>query len=402
MAAKNSSLSDFFNKLSKDDANNILDLQKKTKLDFISTGSWVLDSLIGDGTMTGGAGGLPRGHIVEVFGDESSGKTTLALSAIKQVQKKGGFALLMDFEQTFHERYAERLGVSLSKDKLIVAQPPYFQRGAAMIVQFLREVKPPLIVVDSVSAMLPREMMEGAIDEAGGIGLQARLMSASLAYITKFLKDSNTCLLFINQLRSMIKKNKYDQGPEEETSGGRALRYYASVRLKLKKGAVERVAVTNRLTGKEGKEPINVTVNATVVKNKIDKPWMTAPVYIRFGDGFDNILSVVELAINTGVIKKNQAVYTFEHQDGTLKVIGKENLRKALEEKDKIFDQIRASIVVKEDQKTKEDYKGFDQNKEVTSDDIMEEILDNTSAAYLEKKNAQQQAKETAEPNTEE
>jgi recombination protein RecA len=253
-----------------------------------------------------------------------------------------------------------------------------------LIVNLLREVKPQLIVVDSVSAMLPREMMEGAIDEAGGIGLQARLMSASLAYITKYLKDSNTCLLFINQLRSMIKKSKYDQGPDEETSGGRALRYYASVRMKLKKGAVEKLKVTSRLTGKEGKEPINVTVNATVVKNKIDKPWMSAPIYIRFGEGFDNILSIVELGINTGIIKRNGALYTFEHQDGTLKVAGKEQLRKALEEKDKIFDQLRSSITVREDAKAKEEYKGFNQS-EASENDIMEEILENTSASYLEK-----------------
>jgi recombination protein RecA len=209
-------------------------------------------------------------------------------------------------------------------------------------------------------------------------------------------------LLFINQLRSMIKKSKYDAGPEEETSGGRALRYYASVRLKLKKGAVEKLNVTNKLTGKEGKEPINVTVNATVVKNKVDKPWLAAPVYIRFGDGFDNILSVVELAINTGTIKKNGALYSFTHPDGVLKVAGKENLRKALEEKDKIFDYLRSTITVKEDEKAKEDYKGFNQN-EATSEDIMDDILNSTSAAYLEKKKGKvAPPEETAETKTEE
>ena len=385
MKEKNSSLSEFYKKLAKEDRSNILDLQKKTKLDLVSTGSWILDSIIGDGTMTGTAGGLPRGHIVEVFGDESSGKTTLALSAIKQVQKKGGFAALIDFEETFHSIYAQKIGVDLDPEKLIVAQPPHFQKGASLIVNLIREVRPPLIVVDSVSAMLPKEMLEGAVDEAGGIGLQARLMSASLSYITKFLKESNTCLLFLNQLRSMIKKSKWDTGPDEETSGGRALRYYSSVRLKLKKGAVEKVDIINKLTGAKGKDPINVTVNATVVKNKIDKPWLSAPVYIRFGEGFDNILSVVELAINTGVIKKAGAIYTFDYEGGSLKVSGKEKMRKALEENDKIFDQLRAKITVKEDEKTKEDYKNFNQNDE-SSGDIMEEILDNTSANYMDKK----------------
>jgi recombination protein RecA len=403
MAAKSSSLSEFYKKLTKEDRNNIIDLQKKSKIDLISSGSWVVDSIIGDGTMTGTAGGLPRGHIVEVFGDESSGKTTLALSAIKQVQKKGGFAALIDFEQTFHREYARRIGLDLDPNKLLVAQPPYFQKGASLIVNLLREVKPHLIVVDSVSAMLPREVMEGAIDEGGAIGLQARLMSASLAYITKFLKDSNTCLLFINQLRSMIKKNKYDTGPDEETSGGRALRYYASVRIKLKKGAVEKLKVTSKLTGKEGKEPINVTVNATVVKNKIDKPWMAAPIYIRFGEGFDNILSLIELGINTGIIKRNGGYFTFDHKEGTLKVAGKEGLRKALEEKEQIFDQLRASITVREDNKAKEDYKGFDQNN-ADEGDIMDEILSNTSASYMEKQKAKTEGSDEAEeqPKTEE
>jgi len=401
MAAKNSSLSEFYKKLTKEDRNCIVDLQKKTKLDLISSGSWVIDSLIGDGTMTGTAGGFPRGHIVEVFGDESSGKTTLALSAIKQVQKKGGFAALIDFEQTFHPKYAQNVGLDLDPNKLLVSQPPYFQKGAALIVNLLREVKPPLIVVDSVSAMLPREIMEGAIDEAGGIGLQARLMSASLAYITKYLKDSNTCLMFINQLRSMIKKSKYDTGPDEETSGGRALRYYSSVRLKLKKGAVEKLDVISKLTGKKGKDPINVTVNATVVKNKIDKPWMAAPIYIRFGEGIDNIQSIMELGINIGVIKRNGAIYTFDHDDGTLKITGKEHLRKALEEKDKVFDQLRSKITIREDEKLKEDYKNFDQNGG-NEGDIMEEILESTSASFLEKKKAKEGTEEETAQTPEE
>jgi recombination protein RecA len=397
MPEKTSSLSDFFKKLNKEDKSNIVDLQKKTKIDLISSGSWILDSLIGDGNMNGTAGGYPRGHIVEIFGDESSGKTTLALSAIKQVQKKGGFAILLDFEQTFHRLYAQKIGVSLDPDKFMVSQPPYFEKGAALIIKSIVEAKPPLIVVDSVSAMLPKAMLEGDIDEVGAIGLQARLMSQSLAYISKYLKESNTCLIFLNQLRSVIKKNKWDVGPDEETSGGRALRYYASVRLKLKNRSVERVDVISKYTGKKDKEPVNVTVNATVVKNKIDKPWMTAPIHIRFGEGIDNILSVIELAVNTGIIKQSGAMYTFAHKEGTLKVAGKENLRKALEEKDKIFEQLRANITLKEDEKAKEEYKNFDQDK-ANSEDIMEEILSTTSEAYVEKQKEKKDAEEGQKP----
>ena len=397
MAEKTSSLSEFFKKLNREDKGNIVDLQKKTKIDVISTGSWILDSLIGDGNMNSSPGGYPRGHIVEIFGDESSGKTTLALSAIKQIQKKGGFAILIDFEQTFHRLYAQKIGVNLDPDKFMVSQPPYFEKGAAMIIKSIIEAKPPLIVVDSVSAMLPKAMMEGSIDEVGAIGLQARLMSQSLAYISKYLKDSNTCLIFLNQLRSVIKKSKWDHGPDEETSGGRALRYYASVRLKLKNKSVENVDVISRFTGKKGYNPVNVTVNATVVKNKIDKPWLTAPIHIRFGEGIDNILSVIELAVNTGIVKQSGAMYSFTHKDGILKVAGKENLRKALEEKDKIFEQLRASITLKEDEKTKEEYKNFDQDQ-ANSEDIMEEILSNTSEAFIEKQKEKKSAEEEQKP----
>ena len=184
MAEKKKALSptEFYKKLSKDDRDKIVDLQNQKPLEFISTGSWVIDSLIGDGTLTGKPGGLPRGHIVEVFGDESSGKTTLALSAIRKVQEAGGFAVLLDFEQTFHAKYSESLGVNLSKDKLLVMNPSHFQHGARLINDALA-MRPMLIVVDSVSAMTPREVIEGDVDEAVGVGLQARLMSTFLQYI---------------------------------------------------------------------------------------------------------------------------------------------------------------------------------------------------------------------------
>jgi recombination protein RecA len=371
---------EFYKQLSNEDRDRIVDLQHQKALDLIPTGSWVLDSLIGDGTMTGKPGGLPRGHIVEVFGDESSGKTTLALSAIRKVQEMGGCGILLDFEQTFHPKYAENLGVDISSNKLIVMTPQHFQHGARLINDSLC-MRPPLIVVDSVSAMTPKEVIEGACDEGAGVGLQARLMSAFLQYISKFLKDSNTCLLFLNQLRSVIKKNKFDHGPDEETSGGRALRYYSSVRLRLRKGSVEKIDVTSKITGKAGKEPMHVTVNATVVKNKIDKPWSTAPIYIRFGEGFDNVLSIVELAINTKVVKKEGNSYTFPHKGGILKVVGKENLRKALEEKDKIFEELRSSLIIREDTVAKEEYAELDKA------DALEEMMSNTAETYIKKEN---------------
>jgi len=386
---------EFFKKLAKEDKDKFIDLKNQKPTDFISTGSWILDSLIGDGSMTGKPGGLPRGHIVEVFGDESSGKTTMALSAIKKAQEAGGFALLLDYEQTFHAKYAEKIGVDTSVNKLLVASPSHFQHGARLIYDAITEMRPPLIVVDSVSGMIPKQVLEGEIDEGGAIGLQARLMSQFLQWITKFLKDSNTCLLFINQLRNVIKKSKYDPGPDQETSSGLAIRFYSSVRIKLQKSAVEKIDVISKLTGKKGQEPINVTVKATVVKNKIDKPWFTAPLYIRFAEGFDNILSVIELAINTGVIKKAGAFYAFTHNDGTLQAQGKEQLRKMLDEQPKIFEQLRANLVLREDKKVKEEYKDEKQ-------DALDDILDSAAESYIDKRKTKKTKEAENKPEVDE
>lgn len=396
MADKKKVLSptEFYKKLSKEDRDKIVDLQKVTAIDFIPTGSWVIDSLIGDGTLTDKPGGLPRGHIVEIFGDESSGKTTLALSAIRQVQQMGGFAALFDFEQTFHPVYAQALGVNMDRDKLLVMTPLHFQHGARLIVDVITQMKPLLVIVDSVSAMTPQQVIDGSVEDGARVGLQAALMSAFLQYISKYLKDNNTCLLFLNQLRSVIKKSKYDPGPDEETSGGRSIRYYSSVRLRLRKGAVEKIDTTSKITGKAGKEPVNVTVNVTVIKNKIDKPWRAAPVYIRFGEGIDNVLSIVELAINTKVIAKEGSSYTFTHKDGVLKCVGKEKLRKILEENEKLFDQLRANLILKEDDAAKVEYK----NQE--AEDAMDDILNNTAATFIEKVKTKKRKKVEAEEQT--
>lgn len=395
MADKKKLLSptEFYKKLAKEDRERIVDLQKIKAIDFISSGSWIIDALIGDGTLTDKPGGFPRGHIVEVFGDESSGKTTLALSAIRQTQLLSEFAALFDFEQTFHPLYAQTIGVNTDKDKLLVMTPMHFQHGARLIYDLITQVKPALIVVDSVSAMTPKQIIEGSVEEGSRVGLQAALMSAFLQFISKYLKDNNTCLLFLNQLRSVIKKSKYDPGPDEETSGGRSIRYYSSIRLKLRRGLVEKLDTISKLTGKKGKEPVNVTVNATVVKNKIDKPWRSAPVYIRFGEGIDNVQSIVELAINTDIIKKAGNKYTFPHKDGELECIGKEKIRKAFEENEKIFDQLRACLTLREDDVAKSQYKNQEE------EDAVDDVLNNTAETFIEKTKTRKRKKAEVEEN---
>lgn len=195
---------EYYKKIGKEDKQSILDLGKKQIITFIPTGSWPINAIIGDGTMTGKPGGFPRGHITEIVGDESAGKSTLLMSGIREAQRLGELCVLLDFEQTFHAKYAQNLGVSLNSNKLVVSQPMHFQQGARMIYDAF-QMRPAIIGIDSVSAMTPLQVLEGKVDEGSRIGLQAQLMSAFLSYITKFLKDSNVALIFTNQFRQVIK-----------------------------------------------------------------------------------------------------------------------------------------------------------------------------------------------------
>lgn len=371
---------EYYSKVCREDKNTIIDLNDRKPIDFIPTGSWVLDSLIGDGTMRDKPGGFPRGHVIEIFGDESSGKTTVGLSGIAKAQEAGLLGIYFDFEQTFHPDYAEKIGVNLDKTKFICARPNHFQQGARQIKDMLL-MKPGIIVVDSVPAMLPKEFLEGAVDEAGRIGLQAQLMSAFLSIISKYIPQSNCCLIFINQIRDIIKKTKYQGGPNEESPGGRALKFYASLRLKLKKGKVEKIDVRSKITGKKEKEPVNVIANAAIVKNKIDKPFKTAPVHIRFGEGVDNIFSIIELGINTRVIKKSGSFYTFsENNEILVKKQGKEQLWQALNEDHGLFEKLQKSLTIEEDKAIKEIY----QDPEEESLDEMDDLLGSVADKFIE------------------
>jgi recombination protein RecA len=377
MADKVMSPSEFYKKLGKDDKKAIVNLGQAKAIEFVPTGSWVINSLIGDGTGNSKPGGLPRGHIVEVFGDDSSGKTTLALSACKQAQLLGTVPVFLDFEQSFHEAYARALGLDLDPEKFVLIQPNHFEHGAKFIKDSLM-MRPSLIVVDSVSAMIPKAFLEGSVDEGGRIGLQAQLMSATLSYFSKHLQTTGTCLLYLNQLRSVIKKSQYERGPDEESSGGRALRYYASVRIKLTKSSkIETVATKSKITGKTDKKPVNILIKATVVKNKIDKPYLAGPVYIRFGEGFDNIYSIIELSINNGTIKKSGAFLRFQKGDKVLfNAQGKESLRKLLTEDKAVFQELQESLRFKEDEQAKEE------SLEVEEGDEMEQLLTNVSDTF--------------------
>jgi recombination protein RecA len=381
---------EFYKRLSRDDKQAVVDLSVQKPIKFIPSGSWVINSIIGDGTNTNKSGGYPRGHVVEIFGDESAGKTTLALGACKQVQEMGGHAVFLDFERTFHAKYAQNLGLSLDKNKFTLIRPDHFQHGARLIRDALL-MKPWLIAVDSVSAMTPKETLEGSIDEAGRIGLQAQLMSMFLSIITKKIEESETCLMFLNQMRMVINMGNTwsGGGPKEESSGGNALRYYSSLRLKLNTVMTERIASVSTITGKEEKKAVNVIVKVTAIKNKIDSPAKSGPIFIRFGEGVDNIASIMELAINTEVIKKSGAFYTFREGDKILiNSHGKEDLRRQLKDNEGLFKKVCDNLVVKEDVEEK-----AQASIEENYADAMDDALEGVSKNYIEK----QKKKKTAQ-----
>ena len=389
---------EFFKKIGKDDKDAFINLSHRKALDLIPTGSWVADALIGDGTMKDVPGGFPRGHITEIVGDESAGKSTLLMSGIREAQQMGGICVLLDFEQTFHPEYAQNLGVSLDKNKLILVQPMHFQQGARIIKDSL-SLRPMIIGVDSVSAMTPREIFEGKVDEAARPGLQAQLMSAFLGYITKYLKAANVALVFTNQLRMVLNIGKPQYpgtgGPTEESSGGKALKFYSSLRIMMKKSTVERVERVSKITGKAEKEPVNVTVRFSIIKNKIDKPFRSAPAFIKFGEGFDNILSIIKLAVNINIIKRKGAYYSFEHAGETLiNVLGEAALWKFLNENDKVFKLLQDSLVLKEDAAIKDQYNNSSEQESPV--DEMDAMLENVGTDFVQRTEEKRQKKEAA------
>jgi len=317
-------------------------------IDIIPSGSWVLNRLIGDGTLQDQPGGFPRGYTVEIFGDEACGKTTIALHAAKEVQKAGGTVLFADFEHSLRtqKKYIENLGINIDQETFIHMTPMSFEQGAKLIGQSLMEIKPWLIIIDSVTAMIPRDSAEGDADEVSAIGKQARLMSHFLNWITKRLENSNTCLMLLNQKRKVIKKSKYDSGPDETTSGGNAVRFFSNVRIELRPKQKEKALVTSNITGAKEEKIVNQVVKATVVKNKLDLPFKTGPIYITFGKGINNILSLVELGKNKKVIKLKGAWFSWEDPNGeySFNCQGKEALLEHLENNPEILKALQTYL----------------------------------------------------------
>ena len=287
-------------------------------IDVIPTGSVALDVALG-------IGGLPRGRVVEVFGPESSGKTTVALHAIANAQRDGGICAFIDAEHALDPDYAQKLGVNT--DELLVSQPDNGEQALEIADTLVRSGALALIVIDSVAALTPRAEIEGEMGDSH-VGLQARLMSQALRKMTGALKTTNTTAIFINQLREKI---GVMFGSPETTTGGRALKFYSSVRLDVRR--IE--------TLKDGTEMVGSRTRVKVVKNKVAPPFKQAEFDIIYGQGISREGSLIDMGVDAGIIRKAGAWFTYEaDQLGQ----GKENARNFLRNNPDVAAEIERRI----------------------------------------------------------
>ena len=307
----------------------------KLNIETVPTGSISLDIALG-------LGGIPRGRIIEIYGPESSGKTTVALHMVAEAQKKGGIAGFIDAEHALDPVYAKKIGVDI--DNLYISQPDYGEQALEITETMVRSGAVDIIIIDSVAALVPKAEIEGEMGDAQ-IGLQARLMSKALRKLTAIISKSNCTVIFINQLREKV---GIMFGNPETTTGGRALKFYSSIRLDVRK--IE--------TLKSGGEMVGSRTRIKVVKNKIAPPFKEAEFDIMYGEGISKEGDILDLAANIGVINKSGAWYAYKNEKIGQ---GRDNSKKFLRENPDIFETVDKEVrdyykldgaLVEEDSKT--------------------------------------------------
>ncbi len=291
---------------------------KVENVEVIPTGSISLNHALG-------VGGYPKGRIIEIFGPESSGKTTLAIHAIAEAQKRGGIAAIIDAEHAFDRFYAEKLGVDV--DNLLISQPDNGEQALEIADQLIRSAAVDIVVVDSVAALTPKAEIEGEMGD-NKVGLQARLMSQALRKLTSTISKTNTTCIFINQLREKI---GVIFGNPETTTGGNALKFYASVRLDIRPSS----------TIKDGEEVIGKMTKVKVVKNKVAPPFRKAEFEITFGEGISQVGEVLDLAVKYEIIKKSGS--WFSYNDSKLGQ-GRDAVKLVIKDNPELFEELAAKV----------------------------------------------------------
>ncbi len=286
---------------------------------FISSGSIALDVALG-------IGGYPRGRVIEIFGPESSGKTTLAIHAIAEAQKAGGIAAFVDAEHAFDRFYAAKLGVDL--ENLLISQPDNGEQALEITDHLIRSGAIDIIVIDSVAALTPKAEIEGEMGDSM-MGLQARLMSQALRKLTANINKTNTCCMFINQLREKI---GVMFGNPETTTGGNALKFYASVRVDIRK--------LNQI--KEGEEVTGSRTRVKIVKNKLAPPFKKAEFDIMYGEGISRTGEIIDLGVDLNVIKKSGSWFSY----GETKLgQGRESVKQILNDNPELAEELKVKII---------------------------------------------------------
>ena len=294
------------------------DAASRIQVSVIPTGCIELDAALG-------VGGVPRGRIVEIYGPESSGKTTIALHIIAEAQKMGGMCVFIDAEHALDPVYAEKLGISM--DKLYVSQPDNGEQALEIADSLIRSSAIDIIVIDSVAALTPKAEIEGEMGDAK-MGLQARLMSQALRKLTSSISKTKTVCIFINQLRDKI---GVVYGNPETTTGGNALKFYASVRIDIRRMSVI----------KDGEEQLGTRTRVKVVKNKVAPPFKKAEFDIMFGEGISKIGEIIDLGVDYGIIKKSGSWFSY----GDRKIgQGRDSVKELLKNDEALRNEVEAKV----------------------------------------------------------